>query len=120
MQLVIDGETMANAIRIGRYFINHAMAVFDVIPETSMYSKANRILKMIKEKKLDHFSRRDAMRSCSSRFKRVHELQPVLDFLEDGGYIAAAEQPKTFSRGRPPMPEYHVNPWVHNNYVIVS
>ena len=120
VQLVIDGETMANAIRIGRYFLNHAMAVFDVIPETSMYSKANRILKMIKEKKLDHFSRRDAMRSCSSRFKRVHELQPVLDFLEDGGYIAAAEQPKTFSRGRPPMPEYHVNPWVHNNYVIVS
>ena len=50
------------------------------------------------------------MRHCRF-FKTVSEIQPVLDFLEDYGYIAqlnAGFRPA----GRPPLPRYAVNPKV--------
>lgn len=107
--LVVDGQTMRNAIRLGRYFLNHAMAIFNVLPENAMFENARRILKMICEKGLTEFNRRTAMRNCQT-FKKVEDIQPVLDFLEDYGYIAAIEGPPTFGKGRPPMPRYLVNP----------
>ena len=37
------------------------------------------------------------------------EIQPVLDFMEDYGYIF--QQPVAFKvAGRPPLPKYTVNP----------
>lgn len=107
--LVVDGQTMAYAIKLGRYFLNHAQAIFNVLPENTMFQSANRILKMIAENKLTEFNRRTAMRFCRS-FKRVEEIQPVLDFLEDYGYIASVSIPPTGGKGRPPMPKYLVNP----------
>ena len=108
-QLVVDGHTMKNAIRLGEYFLNHAQAVFNVMPENTMFNNARRILKMIRDKGLKEFNRRTAMRYCGV-FKRVDEIQPVLDFLEDYGYIASVDVPQSFGKGRPPMPKYVVNP----------
>ena len=108
--LVVNGETMANAIRLGRYYLSHALAVFDVIPETAMHRDAGRILQMIRERKLTEFDRRMAMRNCRT-FKTVAEIQPVLDFLDDYGYIVRKPE-KVFTGGRPPLPKYVVNPAV--------
>lgn len=113
--LVVDGQTMENAIKLGRYFLNHAQAIFNVLPENAMFQNAHKVLKMISEKGLKEFSRRTAMRNCQT-FKRVEEIQPVLDFLEDYGYIAVVEGPVTYGKGRPPMPKYVVNPWVEQYY----
>ena len=68
------------------------------------------ILEMIRERKLKEFDRRQAMRYCRS-FKTVAEIQPVLDFLDDYGYIARMPE-KAFVAGRPPLPKYTVNPAV--------
>jgi len=84
--------------------------VYDVIPEATMHRDADRILKMIREKKLTEFDRRTAMRNCRS-FKTVAEIQPVLDFLDDYGYIVRKPE-KVFTGGRPPLPKYVVNPAV--------
>lgn len=108
--LEVDGLAMANAIKLGRYFISHALTVYDVIPEDAMYKQAMKILKMIREKSMTEFDRRMAMRSCRI-FKTVAEIQPVLDFLEDYGYITRRQEKTTFS-GRPPLPKYVVNPSV--------
>ncbi len=113
--LVVDGKTMENAIKLGKYFLNHTEAIFNVLPENAMFQNAHRILKMLAEKGLKQFSRRTAMRNCQT-FKRVEEIQPVLDFLEDYGYIAVVDSPQTSGKGRPPMPKYLVNPWVHEHY----
>ena len=80
-----------------------------------MFQNAHRILKMIYEKGLKEFNRRTAMRNCQT-FKRVEEIQPVLDFLEDYGYIATVENQPSYGKGRPPMPKYIVNPWVEQYY----
>ena len=45
--LVVSGGMMANAIRLGRYYLSHALAVYDVIPEATMHKQAERILQMI-------------------------------------------------------------------------
>ena len=113
--LVVDGKTMSNAIRLGKYFLNHALAIFNVLPENAMFQNANKILKMLADRKLKEFSRRTAMRNCQN-FKRVEEIQPVLDFLEDYGYIAAVDTQLTYGKGRPPMPRYIVNPWVEQYF----
>lgn len=109
-ELVVDETTINDAIRIGRYFLNHAQAAYSVLPEDAMYRKANLILEMIRENRFTEFDRRKAMRLCRS-FKTVSEIQPVLDFLDDYGYIAL-RQNAAFSLGRPPLPRYEVNPWV--------
>lgn len=90
--LVVDGQTMKNAIKLGKYFLNHAQAIFNVLPENAMFQNASRILKMITENKLTEFNRRTAMRFCRT-FKRVEDIQPVLDFLEDYGYIVSISTP---------------------------
>ena len=109
--LSVSGGTMANAIRLGRYYLSHALAVYDAIPEASMYKQAEKILQMIRERSLSDFNRRDAMRYCQT-FKRVDEIQPVLDFLEDFGYIASVDNRPTYGKGRPVLPKYVVNPAV--------
>ncbi len=110
----VDGRTMANAIRLGRYFLNHAQAAYSVLPEDTMFKQASRILTMLKERRLQEFDRRAAMRYCRT-FRTVAEIQPVLDFLDDYGYIARQPE-KTVSPGRPPLPKYSVNPWVESSF----
>lgn len=73
--LVVDGGTMRNAIRLGRYFLNHAQAAYSVLPEDAMFRQASRILQMVKDRKLTEFDRRTAMRYCRS-FRTVSEIQP--------------------------------------------
>lgn len=107
-ELVVDEKTMRNAIRIGRYYLNHAQAIYNVVPESTMYKKAAKILQMIVDNKLSQIDRRGAMRNCRS-FKTTGDIQPVLDFLEDMGYLVLVPQ-KYSGSGRPPQPKYVVNP----------
>ena len=107
-ELIVDEQTMRNAIRLGKYYLNHAQAAYDVLPEDGMYKRARVILQMIVDKNLEEFDRRKAMRYCRT-FKTVSEIQPVLDFLDDYGYIALKPE-KSMSNGRPPLPKYAVNP----------
>ncbi len=109
--LTVSGGTMADAIRLGRYYLSHSMAVHDAIPQSVMYRQAEKILQTIRDRRLEKFTRRDAMRFCQS-FKRVDEIQPVLDFLEDMGYIATMDIKQTYGKGRPSLPKYVTNPSV--------
>ena len=110
--LQVDGRTMENAIRLGRYYLNHAQAIYSVLPENAMHKKASRILQMIADNGLDTFDRRTAMR-LGRIFHTTAEIQPVLDFLEDYGYIVQVPQ-KYSGCGRPPQPKYVVNPLAKN------
>ena len=79
-----------------------------------MYKKASRILQMITENNIETFNRRTAMRLCRA-FKTTAEIQPVLDFLEDYGYIVQVAQ-KYVGNGRPPQPKYVANPLTHKMF----
>lgn len=109
--LVVDERTMEHAIRLTRYYLNHAQAAYSVLPDNTVSVPGEKILKVIREKKLESFDRREMMRFCRG-FKTVAEIQPVLDSLEDYGYIARQPE-KVSNTGRPPLPKYLVNPAVH-------
>ena len=106
--LVVSEAVMNNAIRLSRYYLSHAQAVYSVMPAGNADREAEKILNVIREKKLTVFDRREMMRWCRS-FKTVTDIQPVLDSLEDYGYIARKAE-KTLNTGRPPLPTYLVNP----------
>lgn len=111
---VVSGEIMQHAISLGKYYLNHAQAAYSVLPEDAMYHKADLVLQRIREHKVRDFNRRDAMRLCRT-FKTVESIQPVLDFLEDYGYLMQKPQ-KPSGTGRPPLPKYAVNPWVFEKH----
>ena len=102
---------MAGAVRLAGYFLRNALAAFDALPEKAMFVQAGKILEMIRKKRLHVFDRRTAMRNCRS-FKTVAEIQPVLDFLDDYGYIRLEREVALHGYGRPLLPKYTVNPWV--------
>ena len=116
--LVVSSETMENAIRISRYYLSHAQAAYSVLPENAVTVKCDKILKVIREKKLEEFDRREMMRLCKS-FRTTADIQPVLDDLEDYGYIARRPE-KPSNTGRPPLPRYLVNPYVVEEYADSS
>ena len=112
--LVIDAATMANAIRIARYFISHAKAAFSLMGADNTVKQSKYVLNAIKNTGLAEFNKRDIMRLCRS-FKRADDLQPVLDHLVDYGYIAVKESGIYSGKGRPPAQSYIVNPCIYEN-----
>ena len=112
--LVIDAATMANAIRIARYFIEHARAAFSLMGADVTVKQSKYVLNAIKNAGLTAFSKRDVMRLCRS-FKKADELQPVLDHLVDYGYVSVKEPEPYSGKGRPPAQTYTVNPWLFEN-----
>lgn len=109
--LVVTGKQMVNAIRIGRYFLEHARAAFSIMGSDDKVRKCKTVLSAIKSAGLLEFNRRDIMRLNRS-FKTAEMLQPILDQLIDYGYIAVKENPNYSGRGRPPTPVYIVNPYL--------
>lgn len=109
--LVVDGDTMSAAIRIGRYFIDHAKAAYMLMGADPVVSRCRKVLGVVKLKNLSEFSRRDIMRLCQS-FKTADDVQQALSRLIDYGYVAEKIPEKVHGKGRPPAPRYLVNPHV--------
>lgn len=109
--LEVGGATMSAAIRIGRYFIDHAKAAYMLMGADPIVGRCRKIIEVIKLNNLSELSRRDIMRLCRS-FKTADEVQQVLSRLIDYGYIIEKISEKAFGKGRPPAPRYLVNPHV--------
>ena len=110
-KLVVDEGTMADAVQIGRYFIEHARAAFMLMGADPVISQSRRVIEAVRENGLIEFNRRDIMRICRT-FRKAEDVQPVLNRLLDYGYIAEKAQEKPSGKGRPPAQVYMVNPYV--------
>ena len=107
--LVIDESTMEKAISIGRYFLNHAMCCYGILPDDTLYVKGKKLIRYLQSNHVEKFDKRLILQMCTAVFKNSDELQPVLDFLEDYSYITFISTPYS-GRGRPPKGKYVVNP----------
>ena len=105
---VISGKAMADAIRIGRYFIEHARAAFSLLGADEGIQNCKYVLEAIQRAGLTEVSRRDFMRLCRA-FKTAEEVQPVIDQLADYGYLSEKKSERQPGRGRNPLPVYLVN-----------
>lgn len=107
----ISRETMENAVRIGKYFLEHAKAAYSLMGADPVNKNAEYLLAAIKRNQMSEFSRRDVMRLCR-RFKTADTLQPVLNRLCEYGYIMPKPTGIQSSYGRKPSEVYLTNPTV--------
>ncbi len=109
---IVDGETMAGAIAIGRYFTEHSRAAYSLMGADDLVKQSQYALDAIVKNGLMEFTRRDIMRLCRS-FKTADAVQPVLNHLADLGYVALKESEVAPTKGRPANQSYLVNPLLY-------
>lgn len=108
--LVVDEDTMKNAIAIGRYFTEHAISAFSTMCVDTITNQSKRVLTAIKKDNLSEFTRRDIMRKC--RFlKTAEDVQTVLNHLCEYGYISPTGVVDTNGKGKTSQQKYIVNPY---------
>ena len=110
--MIVDGETMASAIAVGRYFTEHSRAAYSLMGADDLIKQSQYTLDAIMKNGLLEFTRRDIMRMCRS-FKKAEQVQPVLNHLADLGYVALKETEQIPGKGRPANPTYMVNPLLY-------
>ena len=112
----ISQETVANAIRIGRYLIPHAKAAFAAMGADAAVEHAKTILRWINHQNVRHFTKRDVHQALRARFRRVEELDAPLALLLSHEYIRKPPEPTNAGPGRKPSPMFEVNPlWASQN-----
>lgn len=110
--MIVDEATMASAIAIGRYFTEHSRAAYSLMGADDLVKQSQYVLDAVVKNGLTEFTRRDIMRMCRS-FKKVEQVQPVLNHLTDLGYVALKETEQIPGKGRPANPTYLVNPLLY-------
>lgn len=109
----ISQETVANAVRIGRYLIPHAKAAFAAMGADAAVEHAKTILRWINHQNARHFTKRDLHQALRGRFKRVEELDAPLALLLTHGFIRRRPERSSGGPGRKQSPTFDVNPlWV--------
>lgn len=113
----VSSDTMAAAIALGRYFLGHALAAFDLMGSDPATDAARGLVRWLEVEQPREFTRRDAFNAHRGRFKTVDDLDAPLSLLEAHGYIRRQEPPERpllddgkRRRGRAPSPTYDVNP----------
>jgi replicative DNA helicase len=107
--LPLAPETVHAAIRLGEYFADHALAVFDLMAADPLIADARAVAAWAVDR--EDFTRREVHRAFESRFPKATEVDPVLELLEDHGWIRRQEDDRPGTKGgRPPSPSFLVNP----------
>ncbi|MGH2875684.1 MAG: YfjI family protein [Sciscionella sp.] len=111
-QRPIDSETVEAAARIGHYYTAHALAVFDLMGADPTIDDAHVILDWIARNRPERFTKRQLFTGVSrARFRKVGDLEPALDLLEQHGHVRRGEQPASTGGRRPSVP-FEVHPCI--------
>jgi hypothetical protein len=112
----LTASTVAAAIQLADYLIDHAMAVFDLMGADPRVDDARWLLEWITRTGKAQFSRRDAHQAARGRFRKATDLEPALALLEEHGYVRRVDADPPGPRGgRPSTPRFLVNPLPHNS-----
>jgi replicative DNA helicase len=108
----ITGDTVASAVRLAGYLVEHARAVFDLMGADSRIDDARWLLDWINRNGQAQFTRRDAHHAAPrGRFPKATDLDPALALLEEHGYLRRVDADSPGPKGgRPPSPRFLVNP----------
>jgi hypothetical protein len=110
----ISASTLASAVRLADYLIEHARAVFDLMGADPQTDDARWLLDWISRTNRTQFSRRDAhVAAPRGRFPKATDLEPTRRLLEEHGFLRRVdpEPPRDpRGRGRPASPRFLVNP----------
>jgi hypothetical protein len=106
----ISHAALANAIRIGDYFTEHARATFYLLGDTGTRDAAY-LLDHLAKKGTKKFTIRDLLTDLPrSRFATADAVTDAVGVLKEHGYVRAQPQPERTGPGRKPSPAYLVHP----------
>ncbi|MFI9552359.1 YfjI family protein [Nonomuraea endophytica] len=114
LRKAISQDTMNKAIRLSRYFVDHALAAFGVMRANPLREDALAVLGWITKGRRTEFTSREVHRGHQRRFDTAEEVTRVLSMLEGFGYLRAIETPST--GGRKSL-RYVVNPLILDDTV---
>jgi replicative DNA helicase len=106
----IEENTLARAIAIAQYLIQHARAAFAEIGADPSVVAARKVLAWLEKQQSREVSRRDIYQAVKGTFRRTAELDPVLELLADHGYVRPRDMDDRPGPGRKPSQVYDVNP----------
>lgn len=108
----ISADTIRRAVCIGRYAFQHAMYAYSIISADETIEKALHVVSRLRNHRIRDISQSALYQLCLGRFFRdAKELEPVLELLEQHGYIW--RDTLLYSGvGRPPSRTIYVNPVV--------
>ena len=112
----ISESVIHNAIRLGEYYVGHALVAFDQMGLDGVVSKARdlwaSIERLVRTGRLNTaFSQRDLHQHVRSSFQNVGELSDALRVLQEMNYVRQVHAPST-GKGRPPGPRWEINPFL--------
>jgi hypothetical protein len=112
-RLEVGEETMARAAALGWYFVDHALAAFDVMGADDALDGAKRLWGVIEGNRAERFTARDAWHPLrnSAALRTVEQAEPAFRVLLDHGYLY---EPPAQPQGRPGRPSrfFLVNPHI--------
>ena len=108
----ISSATTLRALKLMKYYREHALAAFDAMGEMRTLEGARRLADWIQSQKTDRFRQKDAHSAHRSHFQNAKEVSNSLYLLERNHWIAHIKEPRTSGAGRPPSPIYEINPAV--------
>ena len=106
----VSSDDMIAAIATCRALEEHALYTFDAMQADEMLDGARTVLRWIERHGKKAITARDVYQGHKSRFPRMRDLEPVLDLLEERGWIRQVDEANG-DRGRPSR-TYAVNPAV--------
>jgi replicative DNA helicase len=109
----VDAATLAGAIRLAGYLVDHALATFDLMGADPRVDDARWLLDWIARTGRQQFTRRDAHQAARGRFRKAADLDPPLALLEEHGYLRRVDAEPSrdpHGRGRPASPRFLINP----------
>ncbi len=108
--LTVGLDAMERAIRMGGYFLEHALAAFGEMRLDSSTGDALYLLDRASSLEELTFSKRDLFNAARARFGRVSAMEPALGMLLERDYLRPVEQERDPMPGRRPSPVYMLNP----------
>lgn len=106
----ISSATLADAIRLGTYFSEHARAALGLLGETDT-SDARYLLGHLARRNVDEFTIRSLHAELPrGRFATAEDVTAAVVVLEDHGWVAAQPPPERTGPGRRPSPKFRVHP----------
>ncbi len=108
----VPAALMRQASDLGPYAIAHARHAYGLMEADPRLRLAQRVLRWIQERGCSRFSRAQVRAELKGRISGSADLDVPLSVLEEHCYIrpGATEPRPAGTRGRPPGPDFEVNP----------
>lgn len=108
-EIAISPDTVKNAIKIAKYFLQHALCAYSIMGADKALRGAKQILKKLQGQDKRELTKYQIHRLCRSEFPRVEDTIPPIELLIEHGYLCERVY-STPTGGRPRACGYLLNP----------